>query len=107
MLNLFLISIIVVVIIDLSGAPDSFKSFLKRRLTKGRMSDPNYSLKPFDCSFCMTWWTGLVYLCITHTLSLWMVTWLLLLCCFTPVIGSAIVLVRELLLRVIRFLSNK
>ena len=102
MLDLFLISIIVVIIIDLSGAADSFKSFLKRKLTKGRMSSPDYSLKPFDCSFCMTWWTGLAYLCITHTLSLWMVTWLLLLCCFTPVIGSFIVLVRDSLLKILR-----
>lgn len=102
MLELFLISIIVVVIIDLSGAVDSFKSFLKRVLTKGRMSDPNYSLKPLDCSFCITFWTGLAYLFVTHTLTLWMVTWLLLLCTLTPVTCTAIVLVRDSLLKILR-----
>lgn len=102
MLELFLISIIVVVIIDLSGAVDSFKSFLKRLLTKGRMSDPNYSLKPLDCSFCITFWTGLAYLFVTHTITLWMVTWLLLLCALTPVTGTAIVLVRDSLLKILR-----
>lgn len=102
MLDLFLLQVIVVVIIDLSGAADSFKSFLKRILTKGRMSDPNYSLKPIDCSFCMTWWTGLVYLFIVHSFTLWMVTWLLLLCVLTPVTGTFLVLVRELLLKILK-----
>ena len=102
MLGLFLLQVIVVVIIDLSGAVDSFKSFLKRILTKGRMSDPNYSLKPIDCSFCMTWWTGLVYLFIVHSFTLWMVTWLLLLCVLTPVTGTFLVLVRELLLKILK-----
>lgn len=107
MLDLFLIQVIVVIVIDLSGVVDHFKSFLKRILTKGRMSDPNYSLKPIDCSFCMTFWTGLVYLLVTNSLSLWMLTWVLLLCVLTPVTGSILVFVRELLLRVIRNLSNK
>lgn len=107
MLDLFLIQIIVVIIIDLSGVVDHFKSFLKRILTKGRLSDPNYSFKPLDCSFCITFWTGLVYLLVTHSLSLWMMTWVLLLCVLTPVTGSFLVFVRELLLKVIRFLSNK
>ena len=102
MLGLFLLQVIVVVIIDLSGVVDSFKSFLKRILTKGRMSDPNYSLKPIDCSFCMTWWTGLVYLFIVHSFTLWMVTWLLLLCVLTPVTGTFLVLVRELLLKILK-----
>lgn len=102
MLDLFLIQIIVVIIIDLSGAVDHFKSFLKRVLTKGRMSDPNYSLKPIDCSFCMNFWAGLAYLLIVRGLTLWMVTWLLMLCVLTPVTGTFIVLVRELLLKILK-----
>lgn len=102
MLDLFLLSVIVVIIIDLSGVVDEFKSFLKRILTRGMMSDPNYSLKPIDCSFCMTFWTGLVYLFIVHNVTLWMITYLLLLCVLTPVIGSVIVLVRETLLKILK-----
>lgn len=101
-LDLFLLSVIVVIIIDLSGVVDHFKSFLKRLLTRGMMSDPNYSLKPIDCSFCTLFWTGLVYLLITGSVSLWMITYLLLLCVLTPVIGSVIVLIRETLLKILK-----
>ena len=102
MLDLFLIAVIVVIIIDISGITLSIKSSIKRLLTRGRMSDPNYSLKPLDCSFCMTFWTGLVWLLVTHSFSLWMLTYLLLLCVMTPVIRDVIILVRELFIKIIK-----
>ena len=105
MIDILLIAVICVVIIDLSGFTDSWKSGLKRLLTKGRMSDPNYSLKPFDCSFCITWWTGLIYLLVIHSVSLWMLAYLLCICVMTPVIRDILVLVRETLLKIIRYLS--
>ena len=101
MLDLFFIAVVVVVIIDLSGFIDSVKSGLKRWATGGRMSDPNYSLKPIDCSFCCLWWIGLVYLLVTG-ITLWSVVWLLLLCFFTPVIKDVLLLVRDLISRLIR-----
>lgn len=101
MLDLFFIAVVVVVIIDLSGFIDSVKSGLKRWATGGRMSDPNYSLKPIDCSFCCLWWIGLVYLLVTG-ITLWSVVWLLLLCFFTPVIKDVLLLVRDLITRLIR-----
>lgn len=102
MLNLFLIAVIVVIVIDISGITLSIKSSIKRLLTRGRMSDPNYSLKPLDCSFCMTFWTGLVWLLVTHSFSLWMLTYLLLLCVMTPVIRDVIILIRELFIKIIK-----
>ena len=102
MLNLFLIAVIVVIVIDLSGITLSIKSSIKRLLTRGRMSDPNYSLKPIDCSFCMTFWTGLVWLLVTHSFSLWMLTYLLLLCVMTPVIRDVIIQIREQFIKIIR-----
>lgn len=102
MIDIIWISIIWVVILDISGFMDHFKSWLKRTATRGRMSDSNYSLKPFDCSFCMTFWTGLVYLCITHTISLWMVAYLLLVCSFTPVILMVIITIRDLFIKIIK-----
>lgn len=101
MIDILFIAVIVVIIIDLSGVIDSIKSSIKRILTKGRMSDPNYSLKPFDCSFCMTFWSGLAYLLITHSCSLWMVAYLLGICVMTPVIKDLIILVRDTILKLI------
>lgn len=104
MLDLFLIAVIVVIIIDISGVTLSIKSGIKRILTKGRLSDPNYSLKPIDCAFCMNFWTGLVYMLVTHNFSLWMLTYLLLLCVMTPVIKDVIILIRELFIKLIRLI---
>lgn len=102
MIDIIWIAIIWVIILDISGFMDHLKSGLKRLLTRGRMSDPNYSLKPFDCSFCMTFWTGLVYLWITHQFSLWMVCYLLLICVMTPVVSLVLVSVRDLFIKIIR-----
>lgn len=101
MLDLFLISVIVVIIIDISGITDTIKSLIKRIITRGMMSDPNYSLKPIYCSFCMTFWTGLVYMLCVGTFSLWMVTFLLLLCVMTPVIKDVIILFRNTIIKII------
>ena len=65
-LNLFLITLIVVFIVDVSGAIDSFKSGLKFVLTKGKMSNSNYRLKPFDCSLCTSFWACLIYLIVIN-----------------------------------------
>lgn len=105
MIDILFIAVICVVIIDISGFTDSWKSGLKRILTKGRFSEPNYSLKPFDCSFCITWWTGVVYMLITHSMSLWMTAYLLGICVMTPVIRDIIILIRETLLKIIKYLS--
>lgn len=102
MIDIIWIAIIWVIILDISGFMDNVKSGLKRLFTRGRMSDPNYSLKPFDCSFCMTFWTGLVYLFITHSFSLWMLAYLLGICVMTPVISLVLVTIRDIFIKIIR-----
>ena len=62
MINLIFINIAVVYLIDQSGGMDSIKSLLKRLLTNGKMKGSDYSLKPFDCSKCMTFWVSIIYL---------------------------------------------
>lgn len=101
MIDILLLAVIVVIIIDISGITDSIKSLIKRIVTKGMMSDPNYSLKPLDCSFCLTFWSGVVYMLITHSLSLWMTAYLLGICVLTPVIKDIFILIRETLLKII------
>lgn len=101
MIDILWIAITWVVILDISGFVDHLKSWIKRILTGGRMSDPNYSLKPIDCSFCMTFWTGLVYLVVTHTLTLSMLAYLLCVCVMTPVINLVLVTVRETFIKTI------
>jgi hypothetical protein len=68
--TLILINLSIVFLIDQSGFINEFKSWLKKLLTNGKMKDSNYSLKPFDCSLCMTFWVSLIYLLIINELTI-------------------------------------
>lgn len=101
MIDILMIAVIVVCIVDISGFTDSWKSALKKVFTKGMMSDPYYTLKPFDCSLCMTFWTGLAYMIVTHQVTLFMTAYLLIISIMTPVIKDVIILIRETFIKII------
>ena len=56
-IDLVEITVIVVIIVDISGFVDIIKSFVGKVLHIN-----NVKLKPLDCSFCMNWWVSLIYL---------------------------------------------
>ena len=98
-LNLITIQVIAVIIIDLSDFTDHWKLWLSRILTKGKIESFTYSLKPFDCSFCMTWWIGLGYIILNHQFSVLYCGFILLLSFLTPVINNLLIQFRDLLIR--------
>lgn len=99
-INLTLIAAIVVFIVDISGAVDSLKSGLKWILTKGKMKNSDYQLKPLDCSLCMTFWSGIIYLLITKNFTLPYLAFVCLLSCFSGIIKSSILLVEDILIKI-------
>ena len=58
-LDLFLITIIICFIIDISGIVDTIEWWLSKWL-KVTCKVP----KPFSCSLCMTFWVGLIWISI-------------------------------------------
>ena len=100
LINLILIAAIVVFIVDISGAVDSLKSGLKWILTKGKMKNSDYQLKPLDCSMCMTFWSGIIYLLITNNFTLPYLAFVCLLACFSGVIKTSILLVEDILIKI-------
>ena len=100
LINLILLTTIVVFIVDISGAIDSLKSSLKWILTKGKMKNSDYQLKPLDCSLCITFWIGIVYLLITNNFTLPYLGFVCLLSCFSNVIKSSILLVEDILIKI-------
>ena len=100
-LKLFELTVIVVIIIDISGFIDSIKSLVGKVLHIN-----NVSLKPIDCSFCLNWWVSLGYLVITNQLSLTAVMVTLLLSTMTTIIKDAIYLVRDLIGKIINKIYN-
>ena len=95
-LKLFEITVIVVIIVDISGFIDSIKTFVGKVLGIN-----NVSLKPLDCSLCMNFWASMVYLVITNELSITAVMVTLLLSTMTPVIQDLIYLIRDFLGKII------
>ena len=59
--ELLLIAAVVVYIVDLSGWTGSWKPALQRWV-KSQTGYAVEHFKPFDCSLCLTWWAGLVWL---------------------------------------------
>lgn len=105
-INILLIAVICVCIIDISGFIDTIKSALNKVITKGKLTNSNYSLKPIDCSLCMTWWSGLIYLICYNSVSLLNIAILLLIAISTPIINDIIRLFQDLIIKVIQLINK-
>ena len=96
--DLILLAAIVVFIVDISGVIHSLKESVGRflRLKIDR-------LRPFDCSLCMVWWSGLAYLLAVGRFELKAVAFVALLAAFSVQIGGLIQLMRGLVQWIIDF----
>lgn len=102
--SIFLIALILVIITDLSGIVEYFKRHLYFHI-RGTYDYPDSWDSPvihlISCSFCQVWWVGLLYLIITHQLTIPAVAYLLVVCYLTTTIRDILVLVKELLTKAI------
>ena len=101
LLKLLCIQLICVLIIDISGFIDSVKWGVSKWLTKGKIPTTNYSLKPCDCSLCMTWWSCLIYMICIGQLSVFLLAYILFLAIMTPVAKDIILLIRDIFIKLI------
>lgn len=84
-LDLLLLCLIIVCIIDLSGAVQSLKAVMGRRLK----ADPEHiRIKPLDCSKCMTFWVGSIYSLAVGQLTLGLLLYILTLALLTSFFAS-------------------
>lgn len=94
-------------VIDLSGAVDALKLFVSRILTKNKISTTNFTLKPFDCSLCTTWWVGLLYLLVTNNFTYPMVAFVAVLSLFADVFSNILLLMKDVIINLIKICQNK
>lgn len=104
-LNILLIAIIWVFIIDISGFTYEIKTYIAKLLKIGKAEDVKD--KPFFCSLCLTWWTGLFFLIFTHGFCLLNVAYLLFIACSTPIIKDVYYLFFDSLQTFLSYLSKK
>lgn len=90
--DLFSILIISVIVIDISGFVHSIKVAIGKYLG---ISPNSFRIKPFDCSFCMTFWVSMIYLLVVGRFTLVNIAVVLLLCCLTTPLKNLIMSVRD------------
>mgnify|MGYP007022373505 CR=1 FL=1 len=105
-LYLFLIALFWVLALDCTDFYATVASDFRSFLTQGKFTEPKY-VKPFSCSLCMSWWTGLAFLLVTKAVTVPYIVLTLAIAVFTPVIKDAILLIEDMLLGLIQFLRNK
>ena len=106
-INILLLTIIIVFIVDLSGAIENLmKPIVKHLLRIPPHKDINLPL--VECSLCVTWWFNLIYICIvsitnsfTFNQFLILVSVLALVSFLTPVIKDVLILIKDLIIRFI------
>lgn len=96
-LDILLLSLVVIFIVDLSGFTEAWLAALSKWL--GRTVR---SVKPFSCSLCMTWWSGIVYLLVTGRFCLPLLAYVALLAFLSLPISELLIFIRETILRWIR-----
>lgn len=102
-LHLILIQITTVFIIDLSGIIDELKHWIWKKWIK--VGDYHrISFKPITCSLCMTWWLCLLYLIITHQLTLLTIAITALIAYLSSTTGDFLIWIRDLLTKLITLL---
>ena len=90
--DLFSILIICVLVIDISGFVHSIKAAIGKYL---KISPNSFRIKPFDCSFCMTFWVSMIYLLVAGRFTLVNIAVVLLLCCLTTPLKNLVMSVRD------------
>lgn len=100
-LKLLIITIVVVLLIDISGFISSIKSFISKKLTNNKIDTINFSFKPFDCSYCMSFWIGLIYVIVTNEFTFLNLLYVCLIPMFTDFIRQTLLLMKDLLNKLI------
>lgn len=92
--DLLLLTLVVVWIVDLSGWTDTWLGWLSRWLGRSVRE-----LKPFSCSLCMTWWTGIVYALCQRCLTIPLLAYIALLAFLSFPLSEFFIFIREWLLK--------
>lgn len=100
-LNLLIISCIVSFIIDLSGIIDSIKQMIWKIIVGKKRLYQDFTLKPFDCSLCMTFWTCLIYTICIGEISLIIIAYICFLSFFSSCITALLNMIKDIINKLI------
>lgn len=101
-IDLLLLTTIITYTVGISGVVEVIKEKIWNYLYNP-IPYTYWSLKPFDCPICLTFWVGLIYLFIIKDITLLNITIVCLYSLFQPIINNILIVIRELLIK----LTNK
>ena len=93
-IDILILSVVVDWIVDVSGFTQSWMGALERWI--GRPIKP---VKPFACSLCMSWWTGIVYAIVTNNITIPVIGYCALLSYLSFPISQLLIFIHETLLK--------
>lgn len=99
--NLFLIAVCCVIVIDISGFIDAIKRMIWKWVWKEKRPYQDFTMKPFDCSFCSNFWISLGYLIIWGVWTFPLMALALVFSFLTPVIKDVLYLLRDFITKMI------
>ena len=105
-LNLFIISVIWVLILDLCGFARTIDKLFYKIFYPKRPFREDAHFKPFDCSLCMTFWTGLIYLIAIKAAVLPNIAIALLFAWLTTTERDILIFVKDLITKLLDILYN-
>lgn len=102
LIDLLCVAVVWVVVLDLSGFVEEMERILSKkwkRIVRIR--------KPWSCSLCMSWWTGLLYLLITSKIAITSVAVLALVSLSTTLVKDLLLSLMELITKIVWFWTDK
>jgi hypothetical protein len=104
-LNTLFITVISVLIIDISGVVDDIKRLIFRLLNGKQIKYKDYNIRPFDCSFCFSFWTNLIFLIVTNSFSIHFLMMILIYSWSTIYIKEIFILLDSWLIKLFNMLT--
>ena len=91
-MELLLITLMIVYIVDISGAIEEMVEPMLARILKVKRVKLK---KPWSCSRCLTFWVGMIYLLVTWTISIPYMAYVCLLSMLTPFFNNLLLMLYE------------
>ena len=90
-IDLFLVALVTIYIVDISGFTDSWRDALAGFLKVNAIKP----LPPFDCGKCMAWWVCIFFALFTGHLNMGTIAFSALMSHLSNPIGEALIFIRE------------
>ena len=107
LLNILVINLALILVIDLSGFVPSIKRLISKWLTKNQIETDSFRIRPFDCSYCMTFWCTLLFIIVTGQFTFLNLLFVIIVTHLTDVTRQTMLLIKDLLLKIINTAYDK